>query len=236
MRASFSLAVLGLLGVALAAPLAAPIAACSSTPEETEEEDEEDAGTDPAYCRKFCDAQVKAGTLDGTREDCIAKCCKTVAGGCKAGTDPVTDPDGGEPTEAGSDGGPTCAKPCGSVCCGDKEGCGVDTENAPKCVATCVTREDCPEGNACSPATNAKGEPVGPYVCKPNDGKPYRGCHGLFTTCETENFCCVGDANENMFCARKCGIAAECGAATCKGFDFGTVSTSCSGPTACGPM
>jgi hypothetical protein len=74
-------------------------------------------------------------------------------------------------------------------------------------------------------------QPIGPYVCKANDGGRYNGCNGL-TTC-SNNLCCVTDGIANKFCASPCINDTQCGGAKCNPYNFS--SSSCSGPNACGP-
>jgi hypothetical protein len=199
-------------------------------------DDGQDASrVDLAYCTRYCDAQAKAGTLAGSRTDCVRRCCGTSRPDC-------TIPDSGlpPPSDAGEEprgDGSTCATPCGAACCADGEACHSESGGSLACVKTCAEGKDCSTG-CCAPATNVKGEPVGPYVCKPNDGKPYHCCNGAFTTCggiDGVTMCCVTDTKGNDFCARSCGMNTECGASHCVGYTFGTFTTTCSGPTACGP-
>jgi hypothetical protein len=160
-----------------------------------------------------------------------------------------------------ADGG--CAEPCGSTCCQSGEVCvgGACTtactassqcpSSAPCCAVQsngqsgcapagqgqacrCTTSSDCAATGCCAPLTNSAGDPVGPYVCKADDGNAYDCCTGAFTTCGT-NYCCVTDSNGNEFCATQCTSSANCGAAHCDPFTFGTFTTTCSGTTACGP-
>jgi hypothetical protein len=95
----------------------------------------------------------------------------------------------------------------------------------------CSVSSSCSSG-ACAPLTDSLGNPVGPLVCKANDGAPYDGCHGALTSCGGA-YCCVTDTNANEFCALPCANASNCGAAKCNAYSF--ANTTCSGPTACGP-
>lgn len=190
---------------------------------------------DLTYCTRYCDAQERAGTLEGTTDECIRQCCKGAAADCRApdasaGAD-AAESDASHP--AASDAS-TCARPCGSNCCQPDEGCALGAGGQGQCVKTCATSADCPTG-CCAPATNAQGDPVGPYICKPNDGNAYDCCFGVFNTCG-EGTCCVADSKGNKFCARQCLDNSHCGAARCEGFKFSFTSTTCSGQeTACGP-
>jgi hypothetical protein len=136
----------------------------------------------------------------------------------------------------------TCAQPCSdssscpaeSPCCtllpGGMSGCLPNNVNATQ-QCLCTTSSECTSG-ACAPATDASGNPVGPYVCKANDGGGYDGCHGVFTTC-AGNYCCVEDTNSNEFCSIECTTDLDCGSAHCNPYSFSV--SSCSGPNACGP-
>lgn len=210
--------------------------ACSSSDEDSEGPDSNpEQKVDQAYCERYCTAQVNAGTLEGTRDDCIRKCCKNASGSCAPKADPTEEEDGGTKGDADVKGdGSTCDRPCGQACCSATEGCRDDGTGSPTCIPTCTTGKDCASG-CCAPLTNANGDPIGPYVCKPNDGQAYNCCKGITVNCQVANTCCVEDANKNVFCALKCTSNTQCGAAHCVGYEFGTFTTTCSGPTACGP-
>jgi hypothetical protein len=171
---------------------------------------------------------------------------------------------GDGPTGDGPTGDGGCAQPCGNVCCFGSEVCvaGACTtacttnsdcpQTAPCCAiqanggptgcvnqtedqgCACATSSDCATLGCCAPATNAAGDPVGPYICKPDDGNSYDCCTGITTTC-SGNFCCVKDSNGNEFCSLPCTPGdTTCGAAHCDPFTFG-IETTCSGSNACGP-
>jgi hypothetical protein len=199
------------------------------------EDDTPDAGEpasiDYAYCSRSCDAQAKAGTMMGTRSDCIRACCQSAGVDCPAPDGGQVVLDSGARPDAGEESG-ACTRPCGTTCCPDGYACNVES-NGPQCVQTCVTGKSCSSG-CCAPATNAAGDPIGPYVCKPNDQKTYHCCDGVFSTC-SGNDCCVADSNDNHFCARPCQNSPQCGAARCVGYSFDLIRTTCKGPTACGP-
>jgi hypothetical protein len=224
------------------------VTACSSQSAETQgPAPGPDATTvDPAYCAKYCEAQANNGTLAGTLKDCEKDCCTRVPDGC-SDVDGSSPGDGGgsrdtgtqdagddAPDDGGTGDGPACATPCGSQCCPANQGCSTDGIGNPTCVPTCQTKDDCPSG-CCAPATNAAGDPVGPYICKPNDGQAYHCCYGITVNCGA-NHCCVSDTDGNEFCAVPCTSNTPCGAAHCAGYSFGTLTTSCHGfSTACGP-
>jgi hypothetical protein len=196
----------------------------------------EDAGRiDLAYCTRYCDAQAKAGTLTGSRTDCLRKCCKNGSEDCVVpASDGGSTPTEGDASTTAPDGS-ACAAPCGTTCCQGGQACNVEPGGTPTCVKTCAIGSDC-SPSCCAPATNDKGDPVGPYVCKPNDGKPYHCCNGITNTCSGgAQSCCVVDAKNNQFCATECQSNQPCGAGRCGGYTFSTLNTRCKGPTACGP-
>jgi hypothetical protein len=136
----------------------------------------------------------------------------------------------------------TCAQACAdnSTCPSSAPCCTALANGQGACLANggagqeclCTTSSECPSG-ACAPAVNKNGDPVGPMICKPNDGQAYDGCHGTFTVC-AGSYCCVTDGNSNEFCSLECTPGdTTCGAATCQQYSFS--ASSCSGPDACGP-
>ena len=110
-----------------------------------------------------------------------------------------------------------------------------DSTGKSSCVATCFTSADCPSTGCCAPAQNKAGDAVGPYICKPNDGKDYHCCTGFTNTCNgSDDACCIKDKQGNEFCARTCATSAACGAAHCLGSDAVVLST-CLNGNACQP-
>ncbi len=137
---------------------------------------------------------------------------------------------GGPPDAGGGDGGSDggCAVPCGASCCSAGQVCNMGAcQNA----QFCTVKTDCPSG-CCAPAVDATGQPVGPYICKPNDANAYDCCYGIFNTCGGI-YCCVQDSKQNEFCAAPCSTDGDCAPAHCDPYSF--TFTTCSGPTACGP-
>jgi hypothetical protein len=117
---------------------------------------------------------------------------------------------------------------CGLQCCSSNQLCVGMSE----CLLLCSYNSDCLSSGVCAPFTNGSGNPVGPMICKPNDGALYDGCNGT-TTC-SGSACCVADAAGNRFCATPCIDATTCGAAHCNTYDFS--HSTCTGVTmACGP-
>lgn len=223
------------LAVAFAVSTALAIVVACGAGDEGSELFVSDAGSGnvtESYCTKYCNAQASSGTLQGTKAQCLADCCKGVEGGCTGSGDDAPEPDDDDDDDGGP-ADPTCRRPCGTACCKDDEGCGAESSGNRVCVKTCQKGSDCQSG-CCAPATNAKGEAVGPYVCKSNDGQPYHCCGGVFNACDSPN-CCVKDGQGNQFCAAACATNATCGAARCRGYEFSAFLTTCGGPTACGP-
>jgi hypothetical protein len=247
--------------------------ACAASSNGTFSKPDGSTPADPQYCEKYCQAELNAGTLSGSLEECLAQCCETVPTGCEgvdggeagAGGDSGSGEDASGAAEAGDGGGGEggCSQLCGTTCCqsGDvciggscvqactagsqcptsAPCCAVQSNGQSGCVAAtqgeacrCTTSADCTATGCCAPLTNSAGDPVGPYVCKADDGNAYDCCTGVFTTCGT-NYCCVTDTNGNEFCAAQCTSSSTCGSAHCDPFTFGTFTTTCSGPTACGP-
>ena len=96
----------------------------------------------------------------------------------------------------------------------------------------CSTGSECSSG-CCAPAIDKNGSPVGPYVCKANDGQPYDCCNGSVSCSGGSNNCCVSDAQGNEFCAEPCTNDSNCGAAHCDSLTPAALS-SCSGSNFCG--
>jgi len=143
----------------------------------------------------------------------------------------------------GSDtaGNNSCAQSCtsSSQCPAASPCCAVLNNGDAACVANgvvtgqqcrCTGPSEC-AGGCCAPMTDTSGNPVGPFVCKLNNGQPYNCCFGA-TTC-AGNTCCVADNYGNQFCSLPCTNSSNCGAAHCNVYNFS--HTTCSGPTACGP-
>lgn len=143
------------------------------------------------------------------------------------------DDDDDTATDAGSVDGSICLTPCDGTCCPSGKGCVDDGTGKRSCVATCFTGKDCASG-CCAPAVNKAGNPVGPYVCMPDDTKAYHCCTTNFTSCPGEN-CCITDTQGNQFCAQSCTTNAQCGAAHCVAGKTGFSSTCFSSKLFCQP-
>ena len=129
----------------------------------------------------------------------------------------------GSPNDGGSGDGSVCATPFDATCCAAGQGCADDGTGKRSCVTTCVNGKDCASG-CCAPAVNKAGNPVGPYVCMPDDTKAYHCCTTNFTFCPGDD-CCIMDTQGNEFCAQTCITNAQCGAARCIGAKTGGAST-----------
>ena len=137
----------------------------------------------------------------------------------------------------------SCAQSCtsSSQCPTANPCCAVLNNGNAACVANgvvagqqcrCATPAECTSG-CCAPMTDTSGNPVGPLVCKPNDGQAYDCCFAPAVLSCAGNYCCVADNAGNQFCSLPCTNGSNCGAAHCNNYNFS--HSSCSGPTACGP-
>jgi hypothetical protein len=208
-------------------------------------------------CSQFCGDQQSRGTLVGPLQDCVNQCCAASVARCGGADGSVEDggatfdsgfdssmpdtsspkPDGlAPPPDAAADASPDASMEdagdagpcvtCNGACCPGGEQCILGA-----CQIPCTTMTDCTSG-CCAPATDANGDPVGPYVCKQNDASPYACCYGALNFCGT-NYCCIADPQGNEFCSVACTSSSMCGDAQCNTYDFS--HTSCSGTMACGP-
>lgn len=165
-----------------------------------------------------------ANTTCGPNSTCVPESAQGGVGGGQSGGN-----------AGGGSGGKasTCspAQQCGASCCGSGEACN-GVSDAQQCAKTCASAADCP-GQACAPSVTA-GQPIGPYVCVPNDGAAYHGCMGLLTSCG-DGYCCFADGNANQFCAKPCTGTnlSECGLASCNMYNGD--NTTCQGTLGCGP-
>jgi hypothetical protein len=168
-------------------------------------------------------AQVEAGCP--AARSCGANCCDV---GSKC-----VDPGTGQKTCAfdctSSSQCPTASRCCTLLIDGTGACLASGSSTNQQCRST--TGSECASGS-CAPALDLSANPVGPYVCKPNDGAPYHGCMGALTFCSTAH-CCVTDANGNQFCSLACVNDSNCGAAHCRTLNFS--ATTCAGPLACAP-
>jgi hypothetical protein len=82
------------------------------------------------------------------------------------------------------------------------------------CLFVCASRDQC-SSKACGPLVDLSGNPIGPYVCKPNDGKLYDGCgpsEPLYGSCTGGFSCYQTSANTAYFCGIGCtGKGGDCG-------------------------
>jgi hypothetical protein len=96
--------------------------------------------------------------------------------------------------------------------------CQTDEAGNKTCVETCTDTDAsaCASGLVCAPMTDTSGNPVGPYVCKPNDGQSYDGCGtAACNGCATSGFSCarVGTNQTIYYCGRNCEVDSDCAAA-----------------------
>lgn len=133
----------------------------------------------------------------------------------------------------------SCAVACSrnSECPGATPVCTLFADGSSGCtpdlggLQRCETAADCSTG-ACAPNVDTSGNPIGPFICVPNDGAAYHGCHGLLTTCSAP-YCCFTDGNDNQFCATACVNDSQCGAAHCR--SLSNANTTCSATMGCAP-
>ena len=174
---------------------------------------------------------VACGSSDGTRGTPLED---AEAGTSTAGpADASVDDDDTPTSDASTIDGAVCATPCDGTCCPTGKGCADDGTGKRSCVTTCFTGKDCASG-CCAPATNKAGNPVGPYVCMPDDTKAYHCCTTNFTFCPGDD-CCITDTQGNEFCAQSCITNAQCGDAHCTGAKTGAASTCFSSKSFCQP-
>lgn len=113
-----------------------------------------------------------------------------------------------------------------------KDGTGVCAAGTGDNLCRCSTGAEC-STKACAPNIDTQGNPVGPYVCVPNDGAAYHGCNGALSTCGGTD-CCFIDAKANQFCVAPCLNDSQCGDAAC--VTYPAKSSTCAGMMGCGPM
>ena len=81
--------------------------------------------------------------------------------------------------------------------------------------------------SCCAPVADANGNPTGPLICKPNDGKAY-DCAA--TTSATEcpaGFCVSSNSGNGAICMEPCTSQSQCAdGATCQALSSGTCNTS----------
>ncbi len=194
-----------------------------------------------------------------------------VAAACSSGSPEPGNQDGGSSSggSSGSSCAIPCAGQCcdaNAICVQDAAGnksCAVRCTDTMQCPATdpccdpsfaggacvpmamatacrCTTSSQCALG-ACAPLVDSSQNPIGPYVCKANDGKAYDGCGG---NCLGTGHCpnAAGDdcynVGSNAFCGKGCSIDSDCGdpgIVCCKPATCGNCINSCKGAGVCGP-
>jgi hypothetical protein len=112
--------------------------------------------------------------------------------------------------------------------------CVVDAQGNESCAATCTDTDSsaCIDGTVCSPLPDSSGFPVGPYVCKANDGESYDGCGtAVCNACATTGFSCAKAGNNNAiyYCGQNCKVDTDCEIA-----GVGQAGVCCLPVTACG--
>jgi hypothetical protein len=134
-------------------------------------------------------------------------------GGCPAGSICHVDPSG---TAARCAQECTDSAQCMSIdapCCGPDVAGKIRPSDTWVCVAgalncRCASVASCPN-NGCGPATDAVGNPIGPHVCKLNDGRAYDGCGVCCSNSPAGYQCHISGGNS--FCALGCTADKDCG-------------------------
>jgi hypothetical protein len=206
-------------------------------------------GGDAATCPVPC-AGVVGGCCTFAQTCLNGACCANPCGGacCVAGAVCLDDGLGNKKCATGCTDSTQC--PAAAPCCGPAaEGLCGSIGSTWACmpmtlcageVCRCTTGASCTATGVCAPfmvSTN----PVGPYVCKANDGKAYDGCDG---DCLGTGHCpnAPGDdcynVGGNTFCGKGCSIDSDCGdpgIVCCKPATCGNCINSCRGAGVCGP-
>jgi len=136
-----------------------------------------------------------------------------------------------------------CAKECttSSECPSVKACCALLKNGSGACVADdfadsmncrCSSATEC-KSQTCGTMVSPEGLPIGPAVCKPNNGGPYNGCSDG-SEC-VDGYCCLqwtwkADGSKNTICALGCNTDAQCAGATCSMLSSGKCGLS---PGAC---
>ena len=152
---------------------------------------------------------------------------------------------GSSGSSSGSGGCPSGETACGAMCCTAGNVCLMDSMGNLMCYQSCTDSTQCPASarccdaavnaciptgttaacrctaastcmtGCCAPQLDTSGNPVGPYVCKKNDGALYDCCNGT-QTCN-QGCCATSPAsNGSDVCVTQCTTMSQCGAATCQ--------------------
>lgn len=184
--------------------------------------------------------QPAASEDDGGAKSDSSSSCVTPCGSACCGTDGLCVRDGAGKLSCA----PTCtdSSECAAGCCAAIDDTGTCSHNgthwaclppSSACLGTiacrCTTSAQCGIGHSCAPhADAATSKPIGPYICKANDGVIYDGCIPSGAGA-CDDGCCVTDANGNRFCASVCTDDSTCGPVG----HCDTFATSCGGGRAC---
>ncbi len=127
-----------------------------------------------------------------------------------------------------------CCTPLGSGQCTSESAClsicqppGAFDGEVCRCNSAAECSTDC-----CAPAVDANGNPVGPFVCAPNDGQTYHCCNGG-EACVASGACCATYAGLGSICSDACSVDSQCGAAHC--LTPSDAGASCGAGGVCGP-
>lgn len=176
-------------------------------------------------------ATVTGGSGGSSGNGGAASCIKCPTACCDAGATCVDDGLGNLSCRQNCTTSSEC--PASAACCEPIKGgtsvCEAATDATQTC--RCTTGAEC-SSKTCAPDIDADGNPIGPYICVPNDGAAYHGCSGL-TSCKGTD-CCFIDAQANQFCVAPCLNDSQCGDAAC--VTYPSKASTCSGMMGCGPQ
>jgi hypothetical protein len=176
------------------------------------------------------DSGGSAGMISAAGSAGAASCTKCPTACCDGGAQCVDDGLGNLSCKKSCVTSSEC--PASAQCCELlKDGTGVCADGTGANLCRCTTGAEC-SSKACAPNIDAMSNPVGPYVCVPDDGAAYHGCNGPLVTCGGTS-CCFIDAQKNAICVETCTNDSQCGAAAC--VTYPAKSSTCSGMLGCGP-
>ncbi|MHB8416487.1 MAG: hypothetical protein ACYDCL_00315 [Myxococcales bacterium] len=195
--------------------------------------------TGGSCCATPCDGGCCLGG-----EACIGgACCASPCGTSCCGPTSVCFTD--------ASGNPSCVPQCsnssqcqpGGNCCapiGAVSGCIPAASVTAQTQCACTQQTDCSSG-CCAPALDSAGDPVGPFVCKADDGALYDCCNGPQGCAQG---CCAAYTANGAYVSNVCVTlctpdGGECGSATClsagNGWSYPGTSTCNTAQPLCAP-
>lgn len=181
------------------------LSACSSAPTSS---GAADAAMNDAASSEAC------GSSDQTK--CGDLCCSP-------GAVCLTDVLGNKSCAQSCNSSADCTKTTASCCTpnGDAGACvAADPASTTNQLCICATGAEC-RTRCCAPQTDTAMNPVGPFVCKPVDGKPYDCC----SPGQCTSGCCVfATERNNSICEEPCTNNTQCGMSSCLPLKTGTCS------------